>query len=53
MYFNICIAYFWQLLLLKIQTTINSLPNDKILDWIKLKAFAVGKIKAAKMFFCL
>ena len=26
----------------------NSLPNDKILDWSKLKAFADNKINAAK-----
>ena len=24
---------------------VNSLPNDKILDWMKLKAFADDKIK--------
>ena len=27
---------------------LNSLPNDKILDWSKLKAFAGNKIKALK-----
>ena len=27
----------------------NSLPNNKILDWSKLKAFADNKIKVAKM----
>ena len=27
----------------------NSLPNDQILDWPKLKAFADDKIKALKM----
>ena len=26
----------------------NSLPNDKILDWSKLKAFADDKIKATE-----
>ena len=29
----------------------NSSANDKIQDWSKLKAFAVDKIKLAKMFF--
>ena len=28
---------------------LNSLPNDKILDWSKLKAFADDKIKVAEM----
>ena len=28
---------------------INSLPDDKILDWSKLRAFADDKIKLAKM----
>ena len=28
---------------------INSLPNDKILDWSKLKALADDKIKLAKI----
>ena len=28
---------------------VNSSPNDKILDWSKLKAFADDKIKLAKM----
>ena len=28
---------------------INSLPNDKILDWSKLKAFADDKLKVAKI----
>ena len=28
---------------------INSLPNDKILDWSKLKAFADDKINVLKM----
>ena len=27
----------------------NSLPNDKILDWSKLKVFADNKIKVLKM----
>ena len=27
----------------------NSLPNNKILDWFKLKAFADGKLNVAKM----
>ena len=27
----------------------NSLPNDKILDWSKLKAFADDKIKVLRM----
>ena len=27
----------------------NSLPNDKILDWSKLKAFAEDKMKLAEM----
>ena len=27
----------------------NSLPNDKILDWITLKAFAQDKLDVAKM----
>ena len=27
-----------------IQSTVNSLPNNKILDWAKLKAFADNKI---------
>ena len=29
---------------LHILTCLNSLPNDKILDWFKLKAFANDKI---------
>ena len=29
----------------------NSVPNDKILDWSKFKAFADYKIKLAKMIF--
>ena len=28
---------------------INTLPNDKLLDWSKLKAFADNKIKVLKM----
>ena len=28
---------------------VNSLPDEKILDWYKLKAFADDKIKLAKM----
>ena len=28
---------------------INSLPNDKILDWFKLKAFADDNLKVIKM----
>ena len=28
---------------------INSLPNDKILNWSKMNAFADNKIKLAKM----
>ena len=28
------------------KTSVNSLPNDKILDWFKLKAFADDKINA-------
>ena len=28
---------------------VNSVPNDKILDWSKLKAFADDKIKVLKM----
>ena len=28
---------------------INSLPNDKVLDWSKLKAFADDKIKVLKI----
>ena len=28
---------------------LNSLPNDKILDWSKLKAYADDKIKVLKM----
>ena len=28
---------------------VNSLPNDKILDWSKFKAFADNKRKLAKM----
>ena len=31
------------------KNTLNSLPNDKILDWSKLKAFADDKIKVLKM----
>ena len=27
----------------------NSLPNNKILDWFKLKAFAEDKLNVAKM----
>ena len=27
----------------------NSLPNDKILDWFKLKAFAGNKMKLANI----
>ena len=30
-------------------SSINSLPNDKISDWSKLKAFADNKIKILKM----
>ena len=29
--------------------SVNSLPNDKILDWYKLKTFADDKIKVLKM----
>ena len=29
---------------------VNSLPNDKILDWSKLKAFADNKINATEKF---
>ena len=29
-------------------SSINSLPNDKILDWSKLKAFADDKINVAE-----
>ena len=29
---------------------VNSLPNDKILDWAKLKAFADHKLNAVKIF---
>ena len=29
--------------------SINSLPNDKFLDWSKLKAFADDKLNDAKM----
>ena len=28
---------------------LNSIPNDKILDWFKFKAFAEDKIKVLKM----
>ena len=31
------------------RSTLNSLPNDKILDWSKFKAFADDKIKVLKM----
>ena len=30
------------------QATVNSLPNDKSLDWSKLKAFADDKINVTK-----
>ena len=29
-------------------TTVNSLPNDKLLDWSKLKAFADNKLNIAE-----
>ena len=32
-----------------LKASVNSLPNDKILDWSKLKAFADDKIKLAKL----
>ena len=28
--------------------SMNSIPNDKILDWLKLRAFADGKISVTK-----
>ena len=31
----------------------NPLPNDKILDWSKLKAFADDKLKVAKVIMLL
>ena len=31
------------------KSAINSLPNDKILDWSKLKAFADGNFNIAKV----
>ena len=31
------------------QVLFNSIPNDKILDWFKLKALADDKLKVAKM----
>ena len=31
-----------------VQSSPNSLPNDNILDWSKLKAFADNKIKVLK-----
>ena len=33
----------------KVSETFNFFPNDKILDWSKLKAFADDKLNVAKM----
>ena len=33
----------------KQRTLVNSLPNDKILEWSTLKAFADDKLKVAKI----
>ena len=33
----------------RVESTVNSLPNDKILDMTKLKAFADNKLNIAKM----
>ena len=33
--------------------TLNSLPNDKMLDWSKFKGFAENKINAAEMIISL
>ena len=34
-------------------TLFNSLPNDKILDWSKFKAFADDKVNVGKIESCL
>ena len=37
----------------KLEPVLNPLPDDKILDWSKLKAFADDNLKAAKMMISL
>ena len=39
--------YDWTILQLS-EITFNSLPNDKVLDWSKLKAFADDKLNVTK-----
>ena len=39
----------WSANILPTYLNFNPLPNDKILDWSKLKAFADYKIRLAKM----
>ena len=42
--------YLWSKRLIEnTKQVINHTPNDKILDWSKLKAFAEDKLKVAQM----
>ena len=33
--------------------TVNPIPNDKVLDWFKLKTFADHNLKVIKMMICV